>query len=84
MAVNDSYIVNCPNTSAPYCKSYTIYNTGGTTLSYSYRICGAGYDYGTIAPGGSTSVCAEYNDISIDSGDGYFIEGSLCTNIVYL
>jgi hypothetical protein len=61
------------------CKTYTIYNTGETTLIYQYRICGRlDIPSGTIPPGGNETVCADNNEISIDSGVGFFIEGDTC------
>ena len=61
------------------CKTYTIYNTGETTLNYMYRPCGGvGNISGTIISGGNETVCADNNEISIDSGVGFFIEGNNC------
>jgi len=72
-------LISCPIAPST-CKSYGIYNTGVTTLNFTYRICGGATSTGTVAPGLNTVVCAEYDDsIVIDSGDGYFIEGSPCS-----
>jgi hypothetical protein len=65
------------------CKTYTIYNIGETTLVYQYRLCGRlDTPSGTILPGGSETVCVDNNQISIDSGDGRFIEGNYCYELV--
>ena len=44
-----------------------------------YRPCGGvGNISGTIISGGNETVCADNNEISIDSGVGFFIEGNNC------
>jgi hypothetical protein len=65
------------------CKTYTIYNIGETPLVYQYRLCGRlDSGGGSILPGGSETVCADNNEISIDPGDGRFIEGNYCYELV--
>lgn len=62
------------------CHSFTIYNTGGVNLNYSYRICGGGYSYGIVEAGLNVVICAEYSEgVSIDSGVGYALEGGVCS-----
>lgn len=64
------------------CYTYTVYNTGITVLNFTYRECNGGVISDTVPVGENKVVCGEYNDtIVIDSGDGYFIQGSTCTSL---
>lgn len=62
------------------CYQYTLYNTGGTILNYSYRPCNGDYAYGVLAVGDNITLCCEYVDvITIDFGTGHYIQGSGCS-----
>ena len=70
---NDCYV-------GELCYSYTLYNTGGVDLNYSYRPCNGGYASGTLGVEGSIVLCAQYEvDIIIDSGTGYTTSGGYCS-----